>query len=302
MKKLYHFCISAGNEVMFRSEMDYIRGFNSFAVALARTGSIGLVESFMSTHFHGCVVTDNIGKLIYHHRASYSRYFNNKYFRHGPLGEQVPFFIEVVGVFHRLAALSYTLRNALHHGVSPTPFAYPFNSSNAIFRTELGKPQVTDLLPRNKFYHTLPDKAEIPEHYKMDKSGLLLRESVLDVRQVEYFYNTPRNYLFYMNRLSGEEWEKEQMKEEGEIFTLETIESGVRMNDISSMLRSEHGRENYGIMSDLQLCKLIDEHILPEYGVQSVYQLDSRYRKDIANGLWQKYRLSRDKIERCLVL
>ena len=287
---------------MFRSEMDYIRGFNCYAVALARTGSIGLVDSLMSNHFHGCVETDDIRKLIYYHRASYSRYFNKKYCRHGALGEEVPFVIEVVGVYHRLAALSYTLRNALHHGVSPTPFAYPFNSSNAIFREELGKSPVTDLLPRNKFYHTLPDKAEIPYHYRMDKSGLLLRESVIDVQQVEYFYNTPRNYLFYMNRLSGEEWEKEQQKEGGEIFTLQRIESGVRMNDISSMLRNESGRENYRVLSDLQLCNLIDEHILPQHGVRSVYQLDSRSKIDIANHLWQKYRVSRDKIERCLVM
>ena len=287
---------------MFRSEMDYIRGFNSYAVALARTGSIGLVDSFMSNHFHACVETDDIRKLIYHYRASYSRYFNNRYFRHGALGEQVPFVIDIVGVYHRLAALSYTLRNALHHGVSPTPFAYPFNSSNAIFRQELGKSPVTELLPRNKFYHTLPDKAEIPDHYKMDKNGLLLRESVIDVQQVEYFYNTPRNYLFYMNRISGEEWVKEQQKEGGEVFTLENIESGVRMNDISSMLRSEYGRENYGIISDLQLCRLIDEKILPECRVQSVYQLDSGRKKDIANMIWQKYHASRDKIERCLIL
>ena len=214
----------------------------------------------------------------------------------------MPFVIDVVGVYHRLAALSYTLRNALHHGVSPTPFAYPFNSSNAIFRRELGKSPVTDFLPRNKFYHTLPDKAEIPEHYKMDKSGLLLRESVIDVEQVEYIYSSPRNYLFYMNRISGEEWMKEQLREEGEAVTLEKIESGVRMNDVSSMLRNEFGRENYRVLSDLQLCTLVDEHILPEYGVQSVYHLNSKAKMNIANLLWQKYRVSRDKIERCLVI
>ena len=287
---------------MFRSEEDFIRGFNSYAVALARTGSTGLADSFMSNHFHACVETDDIRKLIYHYRTCYSRYFNKKYFRHGGLGEEVPFVIDVVGVYHRLAALSYTLRNALHHGVSPTPFAYPYNSSNAIFRKELGKSPVTELLPRNKFYHTLPDKAEIPEGYKMDKNGLLLRESVIDVQQVEYFYNTPRNYLFYMNRISGEEWDKEQQKEGGAPFNLEKIESGVRMNDISSMLRNEYGRENYRILSDLQLCRLIDDRILPGYGVQSVYQLDSRSKKDIANMIWQKYHVSRDKIERCLVM
>ena len=52
MKKTYHLCLSAGDEVMFRDEEDYNRGFNCFALALHKTDSIGLVESFMSNHVH----------------------------------------------------------------------------------------------------------------------------------------------------------------------------------------------------------------------------------------------------------
>ena len=50
MKKTYHLCLSAGDEIMFRDLEDYNRGFNCFALALYKTGSTGLVESFMSTH------------------------------------------------------------------------------------------------------------------------------------------------------------------------------------------------------------------------------------------------------------
>lgn len=302
MSKLFHVCLSAGNEVMYRSEEDYIRGFNCFAVALHKTGSALLADSFMSTHHHACVVTDNLKDLVHHHRAAYSRYFNRKYHRRGQLGERDPFTIDVVGVYHRLAALSYTLRNALHHGVSPTPFGYPHNSANVIFQKDLGKSSPADLLPKNKFYHYLPDKAEVPEHYKMHSSGLLLRETVIDVQQVEYFYNSPRNFLFYMNRISGEEWEKEQEKEGGAAYTIGSIEQGVRTPDVASMLKCEYGRENYRRLSDIQVCELIDNEILPLYGVKSVYQLSSKAKIQIANELWSRYRIGRDRIERCLVM
>ncbi|MBR4299158.1 MAG: hypothetical protein IKT59_05540 [Bacteroidales bacterium] len=302
MKHLYHFCLSAGNEVMYRSEADFIRAFNCYAVALYRTDSSSLADSFMSNHFHACVETDKIKELIYHYRTAYSRYFNRKYHRSGSLGERVPFVIDVVGVYHRLAALSYTKRNALHHGVAATPFAYPYNSANAIFRMELGKSLEPDILPRHKFYRFLPDKADVPAHYKMNRKGLLLRESVMDIQQVEYFYNTPRNYMFYMNRISGEEWEQEQEKEGGRVLNLSQIESGVKMNDLSSMLKNEYGRRNYTSLSDISLCEMIDSEILPLYGVQSVYQLDKDSKNRIANDLYINYHVHGDRIRRCLVL
>ena len=253
---------------MYRSEADFIRAFNCYAVALYRTDSSSLADSFMSNHFHACVETDKIKELIYHYRTAYSRYFNRKY--------------------HRLAALSYKKRNALHHGVAATPFAYPYNSANAIFRMEL--------------YRFLPDKADVPAHYKMNRKGLLLRESVMDIQQVEYFYNTPRNYMFYMNRISGEEWEQEQEKEGGRVLNLSQIESGVKMNDLSSMLKNEYGRRNYTSLSDIGLCEMIDSEILPLYGVQSVYQLDEDSKNRIANHLYMNYHVHGDRIGRCLVL
>ena len=91
MKKTYHLCLSAGEEVMFRDLEDYNRGFNCFALALHRTGSTGLVESFMSTHTHLVVQTDTPKELMHCFRHPYSIYFNNKYMRMGRLGEKTHF-------------------------------------------------------------------------------------------------------------------------------------------------------------------------------------------------------------------
>ena len=302
MGQFYHFCLSSGNEVMFRCEQDFNWAFNCYALALYKTGSVGLADAIMTNHLHGCAVSNDIKGLIYHYRAGYSRYFNRKYFRRGSLGEREPFTIDVVGAYHRLAALSYTMRNPLHHGVAPTPFAYGFSSANAIFRKELGKEENTDLLERKFFARHLPDRAEVPLGYKMNSSGLLLRESVLDVAQVEYFYNTPRNFLFYMNRLSGEEWEREQRNESSDVVTLNCMEPGSSEQSLSIMRRCEFGRENYALPSDMLLCEYIDNEILPLYGVLSVYQLTERQKQEIGNNLYKKFRVASRQISRCLCM
>ena len=81
MRKLYHVCLSSGSEVMFRSQSDYIRGFNCLAVALHKTSSSLFADSFMSNHFHICVESNDVRGLMFSYRAAYSRYFNNKYYR-----------------------------------------------------------------------------------------------------------------------------------------------------------------------------------------------------------------------------
>ena len=78
MKKTYHLCLSAGDEVMFRHLEDYHRGFNCFACALYKTGSTGLVDSIMSTHAHWLAQTTDPGWLMYEFLQPYSMYFNNR--------------------------------------------------------------------------------------------------------------------------------------------------------------------------------------------------------------------------------
>ena len=210
MKKTYHLCLSAGNEVMFRDLEDYNRGFNCFALALYKTGSTGLVESFMSTHTHQLVQTDNPDEFMYCFRLPYCMYFNHKYRRQGRLGEKRHFSTEISGYHHITAAVSYVLRNALHHGIAPIPYAYPHCSANAIFRKEMGKFSSERVLPARSVHKYIGRRAEFPSNYRMSESGVFLRESVLDIPQIENIFVTPRAFNYYMARKSGEEWENEQ--------------------------------------------------------------------------------------------
>ena len=90
--------------------------------------------------------------------------------------------------------MSYILRNGLHHGVAPIPFAYPHCSVNAIFQREMGKRSEQNLLPAKSFYRFIGRNSDVPDNYRMSASGLFLRESVLDIPQVGEDEINPINF------------------------------------------------------------------------------------------------------------
>ena len=304
MKKTYHLCLSAGNEVMFRDLEDYNRGFNCFALALHKTGSTGLVESFMSTHTHQLVQTEDPDGFMHDFRRSYCMYFNHKYNRTGKLGERTHFTMEITGYHHMLAAASYTLRNALHHGVAPIPYAYPHCSANAIFRREMGKFLEERTIPAKSASRFIGRRAKFPSGYMMSESGVFLRESVLDIPQVENLYGTPRAFNFYMSRKSGEEWEEEQKKDGNGIspINIPSIENGVNMHSPDKMAVFESGKADYRKISDIDLCTELDSLARNVYGRHSVYQLTKEEKIRIATELSCGRHLDRSKIQRCLVM
>lgn len=304
MKKTYHLCLSGGDEVLFRDLEDYHRAFNSFALALYNTDSNGLAEAIMATHIHKIIQTENPNEHMHFFRRSYCAYFNHKYHREGRLGEKHHFTMEVVGYHHLMAAISYVLRNAVHHGVAPTPYAYPHCSANAIFRKEMGKFHTENLISPNKYYRHIGRRASFPDSYKMTESGIFLRESVLDIPQVENLFVTPRSFNYYMNRKSSEEWEKEQEKdgESMQPISLLNIEAGVQNSDITKMLTYEHGKTDYRKISDIELCTHLDQLARSCYKRHSVYQLSQKEKLQIANDLYHRLNLGEAQIRRCLAL
>lgn len=302
MRRSYHICISGGDEVIFRSTEDYHHAFNCLALASYGTDSSLLAEAVMSTHAHFCARTQEPAMLIHDFRYPYARYFNNKYRRSGRLGERNAFILELDGLYHHLSALSYVLRNPVHHGIAPTPFAYPHSSACAFFKDALGR-NTPELMLHPRYYNQfLPSRAEYPETYKMNASGVFVRESVLDIPDVEHLFSSPRAYQYYMNRLSGEEWKREQEKDSNgqPPVTLSSIEHGVGLNALDIMLSNENGRGDYNAMTDIRLCEFIDQELLPRYCKESVYLLSRTEKEKLGNYLCSKYRLSRGQVARCI--
>ena len=323
MKETYHICLSSHDEVMFRSEADLIIGFNYLAVAALETDSTLLADGFLSTHHHEAARTANPMELAKRHRYSYTRYFNAEYCRKGPLGEKEHFILKVDGLYHTQALLNYVIRQGLHHGMSETPFAYPHCSANAVFREALGKNRVNDLLEDRSRYAFLPSNKTIPSKYRMASNGLLLREDFEDIAYVESVYVSPRNFMFQMNRISDGKDIQEQKKENTlPPVTLETIERGVPGFDPARAFISEQGRVNRNRMTDIELCNIIDNMILPAKYFKpgqesSIYLLPESKRAEIGNAIWKEWKdvrfrkydsifaekiITEDQVRRCLCL
>lgn len=304
MKKTFHLCLSAGDEIMFRDLEDYHRGFNCFASALYKTDSTGLVESFMSTHTHQLVQTRCPEEFMYNFRQPYTMYFNNKYHRKGRLGERHHFTVEITGHHHTVAAASYVLRNALHHGIAPIPYAYPHCSANAIFSKEMGKFNNEPLLPERSYYKYIGRRCEYPDSYKMTEGGVFTRGTVLDIPQIEALYGTPRAFNYYMSRKSSEEWEAEQQKDGNSLapVNLEIIEKGVGLHETDRMHLFENGKADYRKTTDIELCTELDILARTRYGKHSVYELSLKEKEETAEYLYQVRHLNESQIRRCLVL
>lgn len=278
---------------MFRSESDINYAFNCFALACWETESRPLADSEMTTHSHFGVCTDNARQLFSQFRYPYSRYFNNKYGRTGRLGEREAFFLEVDGLMHSQALLSYICRQGLHHGLSDSAFGYRHNSVNAIFRNVLGKGSLPDILPRTQMGRYLPrTHRDVPDGYRMDCNGLLLREDVIDTTYVEELYLSPRNFLYQMNRLSSEQWRNEQEEDGNGLppVSLESLEPAYFKPSMSQLLLNESGRNFTNRISDLELCKLIDNVYVKRLGLRSIYELSENGRKNLGNGLYSDFR------------
>lgn len=267
MKKIFHICLSSHDEVLFRSEKDFIIGFNCLAEAAFCTDSKLLADGLMSTHWHSIILTEDAKRFVHRGRYAYARYFNATYGRTGRLAEKQAFVTEIEGICRLTAALNYVNRQGLHHGISATPFGYAHCSANAYFRSDLGKsilPSPALILPERRHHYLIRGTA-VPDSCRMDCNGLLFREDVIDTSYVEHIYITPRNFLFQMNRITDERSLDEQKREKSgtPLITIDKIEEGTPDFDVQRMLQNEQGRVDKSWMTDQELCGLIDAYYVP---------------------------------------
>lgn len=127
----------------------------------------------------------------------------------------------------------------------------------------------------------------------------------------------------FSTKLSGEDWNKEQEKDENGIapVTLKSIEKGMHFsfnqNEKSDsdeeavdngmtdrtcqiMTSNEKGRFAVPHVSDMALCHLIDKVFVPKNHRTSVYHLSEGEKRDISKFLITKYRATNSQLKRCL--
>lgn len=256
----------------------------------------------MSNHVHLCVRGRNLKAFIKAFRYSYTRYFNAKYQRRGTLGESKFFSQEIIGLMHLLTAISYILRNPVHHGICSTPFEYEFSSVSAAFSKELGQYIQFDDTKNRIPFHLIPSHHKLPEHVRVSSHGTIIPGSIIDVADLEHQFSTARTYLYFMNRLSGDEWEKEQAKDNNgaEPIKLGDIERGIKGASMQQLLANESGRYRSDKINDMQLCEIIDETISKHYDGESIYTIPRDKAAGLSSWLKSKYHLPDEQIARCM--
>ena len=159
-------------------------------------------------------------------------------------------------------------------------------------------------MPKRGMHNSVGRNVGIPDGYRMDKSGLLLRENVTAVKQVELLYGTPRGYLYYMNRLSDEKWLNEQKEDkvDGPLITMDLIEQGVSLTSAEDLRIYEKGRANYNQISDIQLCEEIDKIVVEKYKVPSVYCLPYSQKQELYCLVREVFRVGEVQARRCLAM
>lgn len=311
MKRLFHVCLSSHDEVLFRNAEDFKRATNCLALSLHHQDATSLAHSFMSDHIHLVVRTDDVRLFVHRFRVSYVKYFNRKYKRSGMIGQRHYYINELDGIQHIKTAVSYTLRNALHHGVTSTPFEYPYSSILAYYKDEwqrgetaLNSMSSKDSVsqPNNRICRRyLPAHAIIPRHYCIDTSGIITPESYIEISYIRSLYGSFRNFLFQMNRISSEEWQRDQEIDNvtSAPITLELIESQTSKN-ISILLANEKGRRYEHSLTDIDLCQIIDNKYVPYYHKPSYWHLSPSEKRYIALKLKENYHISDKQVSRCL--
>lgn len=308
MKRLYHFCITCHNEVLFRDGEDIRNITNILALECFACGVELWADAIMSTHLHGIAFAEEEQMTLCCQRLKMriTKYHRNRHHGAGPLFDPKQFLLPLEGNNHVLAAISYVLRNGLHHGQSATPFSYPHCSANFLFRRDLGKDAlVPAIASRAEIIRYLPRRSDFPDHFAMDRGGMLLRSSFENLQMLEHYYRTPRCFDYYMSRLSGEEWQREQLQDQtsDRPVTLELLEPANEHEPLAMMLAGEKGYSySPSRLSDQDVCKLIDGEYVPGYHADSVYRLSREQRVRIGDDLVRRLRIAPAQAHRCLAL
>ncbi|MCR5017461.1 MAG: hypothetical protein K6A64_01530, partial [Bacteroidales bacterium] len=230
--------------MMFRSPRDVGLFINLLALHSYRDNVDILMDAEMSTHTHLGLFAENPDEFMWKLRISYDRMFNTLYGRTGRLGEKGAFIKAIDGKIHICTGLSYIARNGLHHGLSCTAFGYPYCSAKSLFVKETGFYKWGKLIvSRDEIASLIPRRYDFPDSFAMNENGVFERTTFMATQIAEAYYGSARNYLFQMNRLSGEEWLSEQQQDGNGI-------SPIRLVDMEPsyptdlLLKNETGR-NY---------------------------------------------------------
>lgn len=302
-ENIYHIVISSHDEVICRTFSDYTAFENRIGIAARKYKCTILAYAVMSTHVHIAVCSTDPHDFIGSLKLSYTKYFNRKYNRQGPICRD-SYCKEICGYLRQKIAISYILRNPMHHGVTETPFEYAYSSISGYFADKLqaNSPQgifeANGIPPTKQIFRIRNGKKM--EKLPTDTNGRVKLEYTINAGRVEYLYRTARSFLHYMNKWNTEDWEKSQLTEnpDSEIVTLGNSEPAHICN-MDEMKAYEKGIATIKC-TDLELCSYIDNVFLPTHGISSYTSAGSSLKQSLAIELKKQFHASTEQIYRCI--
>lgn len=307
-RRLYHICYTSHREVFCRSYKDYCMMFNCIAQAVFKTQSNLLAYSIMSTHTHIICECFSPSDLVKRIRSSYAQMFNHRYCRRGSLGDESFFCDRLEGRCHVTTAISYVVRNPLHHEVCANPYAYPFSSVGQYFKSKLdrfslsgddavGKVRSRSAIIRKQ--NILPDEVGV-----YSDSGMIKMDDVVDNVMVEGYFGSYRSFMYGLSRIDYEKWTEEQSEDNVTVtpVTIRTIEPFLSDDEVASILKQNHHWLKEKRITDIELCSIIDKTYVPRFGKSGYAQLMPKDVSVIRKQLLQafQFRISSKQLDRCL--
>lgn len=339
MKTAKHLCFTSHREVMMRDSHDVGVMINFLALNSWKHKIQILADCEMSTHVHLVIIgaKNDASAFVKDVRRQYTRHMDAKYGRpkHIRFGEKGFFELDIYGNSHIQTALSYVLRNPLHHGVTGTPFAYPYSSVNDVFPIEMGKLErfhleqtrqmelrlrrngnwrksernVSHLIgndvidSRQEMARFLPRYSEWPDGWKMSKDGVFLRPCFEELRQTEMLFVSPGAFQFCMFRKSDENWLQEQDTDANgyppiELSSIEPFYNEHSLNQLKMNERISTFKKN--TMTDFDVCTIVDKNIVQEFKCHSVYEFNDSQRRIARSLLVNEMHIPAIQSERCV--
>lgn len=339
MNVVKHLCFTSHHEVMMRDPQDVGTMINFLALNSWKHKIQILADCEMSTHVHLVVLGAdcNASVFIKDVRRQYTRYMDAKYGRpiRSRFGEKGYFALDVFGNSHIQSALSYVLRNPMHHGVTGTPFAYRYSSVNDIFPVDMGKldqPRLasvnqielrarrngtlrvserrqTQLVgsemidSRLEIAGYLPRDSQWPDEWKMSKDGVFLRPCFEELQMTERQFVSPASYQFNMLRKTDENWLEEQTQDGNgkPPVTLSDIEPFSNGEMIEQYKRNERASTfRKSGLNDFEICHLVDHDAVPALKCHSVYELTDSQKNAIRRMLTNELHVHDVQAARCV--
>lgn len=276
---LYHVCISS-SELIYRVEADYVEGINRFVISGLRTNTTVLAYALMSNHIHIIIKTREVAKFVESYRTGYNKWFNNKYGRRGRLGDKNYFAVKLEIHSHIIAALTYVLKNGVHHNLVKYPNEYQFSSSKYCFMKEFGiKHLYTELESQSMIRKFASYRVNIPANIKADSSGMFIPESFREIDIVEKYYDSVRQFAFQMNQLMPEEW---------------------AVTNIEAWRKGIIPKKKILQISDMEICTILD----PALAKQNVSytELSLSMKQSISHMYIVTYGATASQMKRCMAI